>query len=356
MADAAAINGESMRGGDRAVEIAGSEDREEVFVDFDESDPKTSSLIQKIETLEQEKRELVHENDVVKGRIKKLKEETEKLESDKAELKKEVEQSEAEKKTLQSVAARAAELETDVSRMQHDLITSMSDADEANKEISELKILVEELKKSEAEKESKAMVLEKERNLLLERLHKDGEQMKAMTESKVRELEKKLEALEGRESVEKSERINIEREAKVKLNDKDKEIQQLKKSIEDLDSVLARNGLEMERMKKEREELEIEKNELEALLKKSERKGNEMEAKIARMHKEFEQREAIINELKNNTREMISRNKAVMDGDIVEGGERGLFSSKSQWPVLAASTGAIAAVAVLYYLRSARQN
>ncbi|KAI7981214.1 hypothetical protein LOK49_Contig58G00009 [Camellia lanceoleosa] len=61
------------------------------------------------------------------------------------------------------------------------------------------------------------------------------------------------------------------------------------------------NGLEMEKMKKEREEIEIVKNELEGLLKKLERKGKEMENKMAQLHKELEASEQMIIRLKEKT-------------------------------------------------------
>ncbi|PSS16400.1 Peroxisomal and mitochondrial division factor like [Actinidia chinensis var. chinensis] len=352
-------NGLASNGGDRTLEIAGNEDREEVFVDFDESDTKASGLMQRIEALEQEKREWIHENEVVRERVEKLKQEIGMLGSDKAALKREMERSEDDKKTLESIASRAADLETEVSRLQHDLITSMAEEEEANKELSELKKVVEELRKIISDKEMKLEVLENERNLLLERLDKEGEVMKeakAVRESRVRELEKKLEALEGRESLEKSEKIRIEQEAKAKIDEKEVEIRKLKKWVEELDSVVAKNGVEMERMKKEREELEIVKNDLEALLKKSERKGKEMEHKMAQLHNELEASEQMIGGLKAKTLEGINSKAVVMDGDVNEDGEKGLMGLKLQWPVVAASTGAIAAVAVLYYLRCARQR
>ncbi|KAL6957220.1 hypothetical protein U1Q18_040478 [Sarracenia purpurea var. burkii] len=235
----------------------------------------------------------------------------------------------------------------------------MTEVEEANKEVSELKKLVEELKISDSEKGSKVEVLEKERNLLLERLDKESEGMtesKAVTESRVRELEKKLGALEGRESFEKSERIKVEQEAKAKIDEKDSEIRKLKKWVEDFDTVLAKSGLEMERMKKEKEELEIVKNDLEALLKKSERKGKEMEHKMTQLHKELEASEQMINGLKDKELDGINGKVVDMDGDDIEDGEKGLMGLKLQWPVLAASTGAIAAVAVLCYLRRARER
>ncbi|KAL7217582.1 hypothetical protein ACSBR2_010939 [Camellia fascicularis] len=236
MADEIVING----GDDRREEIVGSE---EDFVDFDESESKASGLMQRIEALEVEKRELVRENEEERGRVKNLKKEIEGLEGVVAELKRD-------NKGLESVAARASQLEIEVSRMQHDLISSMSEGEEANKEVSELK----------------------------------------------------------------------------------------------------RNGLEMEKMKKEREEIEIVKNELEGLLKKSERKGKEMENKMAQLHKELEASEQMIIGLKEKTLNDLN-GKAIIGDD--EMGSNGL---KQLWPVVAGSTGTIAAIAVIYYLRCAMRR
>ncbi|CAL5335407.1 unnamed protein product [Camellia sinensis] len=339
MADEIVING----GDDRREEIVGSE---EDFVDFDESESKASGLMQRIEALEVEKRKLVRENEEERERVKNLKKEIEGLEGVVAELK-------TDNKGLESVAARASQLEIEVSRMQHDLISSMSEGEEANKEVSELKRVVEELKRSISEKGLKVEVLEKERNLLLEKMDKDAEgvqEAKAVTESRVRELEKKIEALEGRESSEKGERIKVEQEARAKIDEKEGEIRQLKKWVEDLDSVVVKNGLEMEKMKKEREEIEIVKNELEGLLKKSERKGKEMENKMAQLHKELEASEQMIIGLKEKTLNDLN-GKAIIGDD--EMGSNGL---KQLWPVVAGSTGTIAAIAVIYYLRCAMRR
>ncbi|GMP51860.1 hypothetical protein CsSME_00017922 [Camellia sinensis var. sinensis] len=339
MADEIVING----GDDRREEIVGSE---EDFVDFDESESKASGLMQRIEALEVEKRKLVRENEEERERVKNLKKEIEGLEGVVAELK-------TDNKGLESVAARASQLEIEVSRMQHDLISSMSEGEEANKEVSELKRVVEELKRSISEKGLKVEVLEKERNLLLEKMDKDAEGMqeaKAVTESRVRELEKKIEALEGRESSEKGERIKVEQEARAKIDEKEGEIRQLKKWVEDLDSVVVKNGLEMEKMKKEREEIEIVKNELEGLLKKSERKGKEMENKMAQLHKELEASEQMIIGLKEKTLNDLNGKTIIGDDEM---GSNGL---KQLWPVVAGSTGTIAAIAVIYYLRCAMRR
>ncbi|KAI8007876.1 hypothetical protein LOK49_LG07G00996 [Camellia lanceoleosa] len=106
----------------------------------------------------------------------------------------------------------------------------------------------------------------------------------------------------------------------------------------------------MEKMKKEREEIEIVKNELEGLLKKSERKGKEMENKMAQLHKELEASEQMIIRLKEKTLNDLN-GKAIIGDD--EMGSNGL---KQLWPMVAESTGTIAAIAVTYYLRCAMRR
>lgn len=313
----AATNGlASHDGDDRSVEISGTEEqREEVFVDFDENEARAVSN-QKIQVLEQEKRELVHENDVVKERINKLKEEIKGLESDKAELKREVERSESDKRALESISARAYELETEVSRLQHDLITSVNEGEESGREVVQLRREVEELKKNEL----KAELFEKERDMLLEMIDKDA--------VRVRELEGKI-------------------------DEKEDEIRKMKKLIEDRDLIVAKNGVEMERVKKEREELE-------GLLRKAERKGKEMEEKVGELRKELEASERMISGLKEKILDGVNGKAAVVvDGDFREHEEKGLMGLKVQWPVVAAAgaTGAaIAAVVVLSYVRNVRER
>ncbi|KAJ0112616.1 hypothetical protein Patl1_00669 [Pistacia atlantica] len=51
----------------------------------------------------------------------------------------EIEGAEENPKVFESIAARAVELETEVLRLQHDLITVMSEGDEASAKVVELK-------------------------------------------------------------------------------------------------------------------------------------------------------------------------------------------------------------------------
>ena len=90
-------------------------------------DARVSEL--KIESLESKKLRMVKFNSESKERVKKLSLEIKELQNDNAlkkeklkEMEKEIEWSEEELKTLELVAKREVELETEVSRMQHDFV------------------------------------------------------------------------------------------------------------------------------------------------------------------------------------------------------------------------------------------
>ncbi|KAF2290610.1 hypothetical protein GH714_014691 [Hevea brasiliensis] len=180
----------------------------ESFYDVDERENE-AKLKQKIEVLEKEKFLLANENGKIKNQMRQLTVEIDSLRSGELELKlrleavgKEMEQSDESKRALDSIANRAVQLETEVSRLQHDLITSMSEGEEANAAISELKsilgekeVKLEELKqeKVETEKKYKNKFLELENEVA----KKEGweDKLKA-SEEKVRDMEEKMAKLQ----------------------------------------------------------------------------------------------------------------------------------------------------------------
>ncbi|KAI3520416.1 hypothetical protein L1887_09824 [Cichorium endivia] len=325
MSDEVVVNG---AGADVDVEIAAKEEKSDGTMN-----QTVEKLMQKLAILEQEKQELINGKELATERIK--------------ELEDEIKMSESDKRALSSIAARAAELETEVSRLQHDLISSISDGQESNAELSELKRVVEELKKSESEKEEKLDVIENERNLLLERLNKEAEKLKD-EENQIRELEKKIEGFETRESIHKSERLKVEEEAKAKISEKDEQIQSLSRMIDEFQSVIVKNRAEMEKSEKEKEELEIGKNDLEAQLKNSESKVKEMEHRLDQLQQELEAYEKINSVLKEKLVEDTNGIGAERGIDF-NGDEKRLMGSKLDWPIIAVGTGAIATVALVYF-------
>ncbi|XP_047318173.1 putative WEB family protein At1g65010, chloroplastic [Impatiens glandulifera] len=353
-----------INGGSRTVDISGNDDREEDFVDFNVGNgTESSGLVQKIEVLEQEKQNLSEENELMRHKIEKLKAEAEALETEKVELKRRVDMSEAEKKKLQLISIRVAELDKEVSGLQQDLVSSMAVGEETNKELIQLKKAFEEMKKIESEKNCKFGDLEKERNLLVERIHNDDEgvrEAKEHGEARVKEMEKKIESLEHREDSVKSDRFTIEQETKAKMVEKDAELLRLKTQIEDLGSAGVRSDSELERLKNENAELEIVKNELEAHVKKSERQAKEMEQMVDKLNKELEASESIVNGLKEKENEVhddVDGKVVIVSKDDPEVGLNGLSGMKLQWPVVAATTGvAVAAVAAFCYLRYVKQS
>ncbi|KAJ6730689.1 hypothetical protein OIU85_021479 [Salix viminalis] len=270
------------------------------FYDLDQGGNETK-LKQKIASLETEKKSLGDENDEIKFP------EESNLKLRVAELEREVEQSEEAQRALESIAGRAAELETHVSRLQHDLISAMSDGDEANKEVAELKREV-------SEKEVRIEEVKKE---------------KSEAEKKVRELERKIGVLEVKEIEEKSKKVRLEEDMREKLSEKDKEIIECKKRIKELESQV------------------VEKERLEKKLRESEEKMKEMEGKMVELQKEAKKAEEVIGGLKDWSKEVI-------DGIEIDSRQKGF---KGQSPVVAiGSVGAVAvAAAVVYVCYSRRQ-
>ncbi|KAJ0083427.1 hypothetical protein Patl1_31155 [Pistacia atlantica] len=110
----------------------------------------------------------------------------------------EIEVSEEDKKVFESIAARAIELETEVSRLQHDMITAISEGDEASaesekvdseKKVRELERKVGTLKVKELEEKCKRWKVEKKS---VEGSLKESESKSKEIEAKISELEKEI--------------------------------------------------------------------------------------------------------------------------------------------------------------------
>ncbi|KAL3638298.1 hypothetical protein CASFOL_017669 [Castilleja foliolosa] len=275
MADETVIDGEFSDA--RMVDIAG-----------DEALSKISELTAKITDIERENAKNILQNEGYKQQIDELKASLEALTAESAELKKQVDEAESENKVLGSVAARAAELEADVSRLQHDLISATSDLQEWTVEVSNLKQELEGAKERGNEKDIKLEAFGKERDLLL---------------AKVEKLEELQNSLRG------------ESEAK------EKEIRGLKKRIEDLEVVLESSS-----------GLESSKNELEKEIAK-------LRGEIIGLQSGLKEKDNVISEFEIKEREI---------GDALIGGEKELTVGglkQKDWVVVGGS--AVAAVAVM---------
>ncbi|CAB4304366.1 unnamed protein product [Prunus armeniaca] len=315
---------------EKTVEIV---DDTEAFYDADQ----TAEMGRKIEGLEREKLQLERENKESNEKIKELTTEIEKLKRGEKDTKEklremelEIERNDEGKNVLESVANRAMELETEVSRLQQDLISAMAEVEEANNEVADLKRVL-------GEKGAKIDRLEKE----LESLKK----AKAESEKWVRELERKIGVLEVKETEEKSKRIRVEEEMRERLDEKENELSLFKKKIEELESVITKNGVELGKRVKETHDVE-------AALRESEDKCRAVELKMGQLQKDAVEANKVINGLRERTVGAMNGTVDEMK-EILEGGETG--PKGLSLPVVAGSTGAIVAVAAaavyVLYLR-----
>lgn len=286
----------------------------------------------KIAALERERDELVSDNAARKEEIKKLTAELEGLRSDGVEMREKMEEMQGEVarskdavKAAEVIAARAADLETEVARLQHDTISEMTAAEEARND-------AEELRKVLAEKESRVEYLERE----VEGLKK----VKGENEVKVRDLERKVGALEMKEIEERNKKIRVEEEMRDKIDEKEREIKGYRLKIEELEKAVVEK-------KSELEELVREKLSLEKAVRESEERALSLESNIVQLREEAGEAEKVIRSLNEKAVETVNR-----DVNGIHGGEgKGLKGLKMEWPVVAAgSTGAVIAAAAVIYV------
>ncbi|KAL5793059.1 hypothetical protein ACOSP7_001653 [Xanthoceras sorbifolium] len=272
----------------------------ESFYDLDQ-DSKVGDASRKLESLERENKEM-------KERIRTLTIE--------------VEGSEEDKGLFDSIAARAVELETEVSRLQHDLITAMSEGEEATHEVAELK-------KAIAEKGEKLDGVERE----VDALKKE----KAENEKKVRELERKAGLLEVREIEEKSKKLRVEEEMREKIDERDREIIGLKKKVDELESEL--------------DKLKFGKKSVEEALTQSDKKSKEMELLILQLQREVEEAQKVITGLKEKSLDGFTGT----DRDVqLSVGARDM-GFNWQLPAVAAAASAAASAAAVYICYARRR-
>ncbi|TXG54564.1 hypothetical protein EZV62_019820 [Acer yangbiense] len=269
------------------------------FFDLDQ-DSKAGDISRKLESLERENKEM-------KERI--------------TTLTIEVDGSEEDKKLFDSIAARAVELETEVARLQHDLITAMSEGEEATHEVAELK-------KAIAEKGEKLDSVEKE----VDALKKE----KAESEKKVRELERKVGLLEVKEIEEKSKKLRVEEEMREKIDEKDREIIVFKRRVDELVSEL--------------DKWKFEKKSVEETLILSEKKSKEMEFLILQLQREVEEAQKVITGLKEKT--LDGFNGTDRDVQLSVGAQDMGFN----WQLPAVAVAAAAASAGVVYACYARRR
>ncbi|KAL6137204.1 hypothetical protein ACLB2K_062496 [Fragaria x ananassa] len=300
---------------------------------------QTASLSRKVSSLEWEKGELERENRETKENIGQLSKEIEVLKSGEKEMKQklremelEVERNDEGKNVLETVANRAMELETEVARLQQDLITAMAEGEDANTELAEVKrVLVEKGEKIDS--------LEKE----IETLKKG----KSESEKRVRELERNIGVLEVKETEEKSKRVRAEEEMRERLEAKDGEVSLFKRKIEELESVIGKHGVELQKSMEEKSKVEL-------ALRESEDKSKAMELKMGQLQQDVVEAGRVISEAKEKTVGVINgtvnETKEILEGGN-ETGSKGL-----SLPVVAGSAGAIVAVAAVVFVLYGRRS
>ncbi|CAJ2634100.1 unnamed protein product [Trifolium pratense] len=293
--------------------------------------------VTKISALERERDELVTENNAKKEEIKKLSDELEELRSKSEEKREkidellaEVERSQDAVKAAEVIAARAADLETQVSRMQHDMISDMSASDELKKESDGLKEVLKE-------KESRVEELVKE----VESLKK----VKSESEARIKDLEKRIGGLEMKEIDERNKRIRVEEELRDKIGEKDREIEGFRSRVEELEKVAGEKNHEIG-------DWVNEKLSLEKALRESEEKAKVFESNIIQLRNEAGEAEKMIRSLNEKAVEIVDRDINGNDGIEREGGNE----RKLQWPIVAAGAGSTVAVAALIYVYCAKRS
>ncbi|KAK8586789.1 hypothetical protein V6N13_085811 [Hibiscus sabdariffa] len=201
----------------------------ETFHDTDED--KISDLLNKIEALKTEKLKLANENRGMKEKMNKLSQEVHTREEA---MRQEIDDWDEDSSFLESIAVRSSDLEIEVTRLQHDLVTSIREVGEAKQEVIELKRGLEE----------KALVIERLRSKIAE-LRKE----KVKAEKKGRELETKIGILEVRVKEERGKKTRVQEEMKEKINE-------FEQKIRDLEDEVAKTGDELKRSKQVKRQCE----------------------------------------------------------------------------------------------------
>lgn len=291
--------------------------------------------------LERERDELVAENVAKKEQIKKLT----------AEL-------EESRKMTDVIAARASDLETELSRLQHDMGSEMSAGEDARAKVAELT-------KAVGDKESRIGVLEKEVEGLKkvkeenEFLEKEVGELKKVAgenelkvrdfERKVGDLERKIGVFETKEVEERNKRIRVEEEVRDKIDYQDKEINLYKQKVKELEKAAAEKKSELEKALRESEE-KVTSLESDVILLREE--AGEAEKVIRLLSEKAGEAEKVIRSLNEKTVETVRSGVNGMHGD--EG--KGLKGLNLQWPVVAGSTGAVVVAAAAIYVCYAKRR
>ncbi|XP_015949957.1 peroxisomal and mitochondrial division factor 2-like [Arachis duranensis] len=239
-------------------------------------------------------------------------------------MEKELEQSRDATKAASVIAARAAELETELARLQHDSISDLRAAEETMAEAVELMKLLPEM-------ESKVKLMERE----VKFLKKD----KSKSEEKIRNSEKKIGALEKKDIDERNKWTSVEEELREKIQEKENEVLELGQKTKEVESFANSKSSDMEEWVKE-------KLSLQEALKKSEEREKSLELFVARLKEEAGVAENMIIGL---NQKVDTVNGGVNGNRVIARDEKRVKGLNVQWPVVAAGSTVVAAAAVIWF-------
>ncbi|KAI4383375.1 hypothetical protein MLD38_009220 [Melastoma candidum] len=279
-------------------------------------------LSRKVKSLELEKAELARGNDEAKQRnhellneVKRLKGEGEAMRAKIEDMRMEIELVDEGRRAMDSIMKRAVDLETEVSRLQHDLVSALHEVEEVNRDAANLRGIL-------AEKEKKAGELEFEVEAM-----KKG---KAESENRERELERKVGDLAAKESEWKSEKARSETELQGRLKEKEGLLSEYKKKVETLEAELGKSKAELEQVRKD-------KSVVGDSLKESEEKVKKLEREMMELQRDLSAAECVVMGMKEKARDAV--------------GGKCLVGMKEHWHLVAAgSAGAVAVAAVMAHV------
>ncbi|XP_015944428.1 peroxisomal and mitochondrial division factor 2-like [Arachis duranensis] len=239
-------------------------------------------------------------------------------------IKKELEQSRDATKAASAIAARAAELETELARLQHDSISDMKVAEETMAEAAALRKLLLEM-------ESKVKLLERE----VEFLKKD----KSKSEEKIRDLEKKIGALEKKDVDERNKWTRVEEELREKIQEMEKKVLKLGQKTKEVESFANSKRSDMEEWIKE-------KLSLQEALKKFKEREKSLELFVARLKVEA----GVVENVIRGLNQKVDTVNGVVNGDgVIARVEKGVKGLNVQWPVVVAGSTVVAATVVIWF-------
>ncbi|CAN8295294.1 unnamed protein product [Cochlearia groenlandica] len=256
------------------------------FFDSDQQDDggNSTELNRKIRELESQNQELARDNGEINRKIETLTAEIEEMRGDETkakrkigEMEREIDKLDEERKVLEAIAARASELEIEVARLQHELVTAETEGEETATEAKKLRSEI-------SQKVDRIDELEKELSGL--------RTVKEDNDKRMYELKTKLKVLEVKELEERNLKVRGEEEMRDKIDNKEKEIVDLKEKIKNLEANVGEGKAELQKQRKE-------KMTVEDSLRVSKKKAVAMESEIVELERGIDESEKMINGLKN---------------------------------------------------------